>query len=200
MNKAHLQYSWWKYLVIAMVSVTVWMLVFDGLDAPKKNEKLRVTCVGDGFLCAELEAALVQELPGQTTQKIKKVAVESPINGQSRDYHSVMATRAYGADLIIVEESAMTEAFGQSYCVPLPVEKLPAYLTGVEYYTENDTVYGILLYDGSTPNAFSEFYSGGERCYVFITHTCVNAAGIMGNGKSGDDAALRAIALLLESK
>ena len=195
---SYLQYSWWKYLLIALLSITVWSVVLDVLSAPEKNEKVRVTCVGDGFLCDEMETALWQKLPQVTEQRVEKIAVESPVNGQSADYFSVMATRAYGADFIIVEESALTEAFGQSYFLPLPVDELPDQLANREQYTENGTAYGLLLYDGTTPNVFSQFYSGNERCFIFITHTCVNVAGLMNVGNEQDDAALRLIEYLLE--
>ena len=195
---AHLQYSWWKYLLVAMLSITIWCIVFDALSAPKKNQQIRITCIGDDFACSQLQTALEQELPKKTSQRIRKIAVESPINGESTDYFTVMTTRAHGADLIIAAESAMTEIFGQSYFKPLPVEKLPESLQGLSYYTENGEVYGILLYDGTTQNRFSQFYSGSERCYVFITHKSENAAGILGVGNETDDAALRCIEYLLE--
>ena len=196
MRGVHFQYNWWKYLLITMAAGLIWGGIFDALSAPKKNEQLRITCVGDEFLCDSLEKALVEKLPELTEQKIKKISVESPINGQSQDYHSVMATRAYGADIIIVEESAMAADFGKSYFVSLP--QLPEDLGELVYYTEDGLNYGILLYDGAADNVFSQFYRGGERCYVFITHNCVNAGGLMGKGKESDDGALRTLAYLLE--
>ena len=197
-STAHLQYGWWKYLLIALLSITIWSVVFDVLSAPEKNEKIRITCVGDDFLCDALEEDLWKKLPEITEQRLEKIAVESPVNGQSTDFYSVMAARAYGADLIIVEESAITETFGQSFFMPLPVEELPEALSDRELYVEEGAVYGILLYDGTTPNVFSRFYGGDQRCFVFITHNCVNAAGVMGVGDAQDDAALRLIEYLLE--
>ena len=197
-SSSHLQYSWWKYLLIAMVSITLWSVVFDTLAAPKKNEQLRITCVGDNFLCQELEIALDNKMPELTSQKLKKITVENPVNSQSSDYHTIMTTRAYGADIIIVEESAMTETFGYTYFRQLPLEQLPPELQEKQYYTEDGAAYGILLYDGSAPNVFSQYYSGTDRCYIFITHNCENAAGIMGAGNVTDDAALRAVAYFME--
>ena len=194
----HLWYSWWKYLLLILCVFLFWMTVFDMLAAPEKNEKIQITCVGDGFLCEELKAALEQQLPELTDQLIKSISVENPINGESEDYYSVLSTRAYGADLIIVEESAMTENIGQTYFLPLPAEALTEYIGSAAYYSEEGTPYGILLCDGSTGNRFSQFYTGTQRCYLFITHTSQNVAGIMGRGNGEDDAALQIIAYLLE--
>lgn len=194
----HLWYSWWKYFLVLLCAFLLWMTVFDMLAAPEKNEKIQITYIGDNFLCEELNKALEQKMPELTEQHIKSVSVENPVNAESKDYYSVMATRAYGADLVIVEESAMTEDIGKTYFIPLPVEKLPEYLGSPAFYTEDELPYGILLYDGSTPNGFSQFYTGTQRCFLFITHTSVNAAGIMDRGNAEDDAALRIIMYLLE--
>ena len=196
---ADLQYTWWKYLLVILLSITVWVAVFDILGTPEKNQKLQITFVGEDFLFDALQADLQEKMPGLTDQELKKLTVESPMNGNWEDYHDIMSVRAYSADIIIVEESAMTDTFGYSYFVELPVEKLPQSLQNRDFYTEDGKAYGILLYDGSTPNVFSQYYSGGERCYLFITHNCVNAAGIMGKGKQTDDAALAVIEYLLEA-
>ena len=197
-RSAHLQYSWWKYCLVVMFSVILWMVVFDMLAAPEKNEKIRITFIGDDFSHEELEEELYTVLPELTYQKMKSISVESPANRQSNDYYSVLATRVYGADIIIIEESSMPDSVGETYFRPLSTEKLEKYVNVDEYYCENGIAYGILLCDGEGENHFSQFYSGDEPCYLFLTHTTVNAGDVVDNGNADDDAALQIIKYLLE--
>lgn len=196
-RSAHLQYNWWKYCLVVVFSAIVWMVVFDMIAAPEKNEKIKISFIGDDFSHEELEETLCTILPELTEQSIKSISVESPVNGQSNDYYSVLATRAHGADIMIFEESALPETVGETYFDPLSTEKLENYVAVDAYYCEDGVAYGILLWDGEGKNRFSQFYSGDERCYLFLTHTTVNAADVVSNGSAEDDAALQIIKYLL---
>ena len=192
-----MQYNWWKYCLVVVFSAIVWMVVFDMIAAPEKNEKIKISFIGDDFSHEELEETLCTILPELTEQSIKSISVESPVNGQSNDYYSVLATRAHGADIMIFEESALPETVGETYFDPLSTEKLENYVAVDAYYCEDGVAYGILLWDGEGKNRFSQFYSGDERCYLFLTHTTVNAADVVSNGSAEDDAALQIIKYLL---
>ena len=197
-RSAHLQYNWWRYGLVVMFAVILWTVVFDMLAAPEKNEKIRITFVGDDFSHEALEKELYTVLPKLTDQPIKSISVESPVNKQSSDYYSVLATRVYGADFIIIQESSLPETVAETYFQPLATEKLEKYVDVDTYYCENGIAYGILLYDGEGENRFSQFYSGDETCYLFLTHTTVNAGDVVQSGNAEDDAALQIIKYFLE--
>lgn len=195
---SHFMYHWWKYLLVLMVSVMIWMIVFDSLAAPQKNEKIRISYFGEKLACEQMEVDLFQMLPTLTDQNIQKVSIENPVGEIDADYHAVLTTRVYGADFIIIEENVLAETVGDTYFLPLPVDALADRMPELTFYTENDVPYGILLNGSDT--VFSHYYSGSKKCYLFITHTSVNMAGIMGSGSAEDDAALQLIAYLLEEK
>jgi hypothetical protein len=199
-TEAHVQHNWWKYLLVVMASVLLWSIVFDSLSAPAKNEKIQITFLGDGLNCAALEEHIFTALPDLTTQKIEKVAIENPVAEVNNDFYTVLATRVYGADLIIIEESLLTDDLCKTYFLPLPVEQLADYVSIGDLYVENGVSYGLLLNSDDGNGIFSEYYSGSQRVYLFIPHTSVNVAGIMGEGKPQDDAALRVISYLLEER
>ena len=193
-----LSYRWWKYLLVIISSFLVWGIVFDMLASPEKNEKIKITYIGDHLSYEEMEEELFRILPNVTEQKIKYIDAENPVNGQSLDYHTVLSTRVYGADFIIIEESSLEEKVGQTYFKEIATDKLKQHIGDVEFYCEDGVPYGILIYDGTKENHFSEFYSGTEKCYLFITHTSVNFADVVEKGNVTDDAALRIFEYLME--
>ena len=193
-----LPYNWWKYLLVVISSVLVWGMVFSMLAAPKKNEKIQITYIGEHLFSEALETELYSVIGKLTEQNIKNINVENPINGQSVYYQSILATRVYGADFIIIEESSLLETMGETYFSEIPIDKLEPYIEKLEYYCENGVPYGIVLYDGVTENYFSQYYTGTEKCYLFITHTTVNFADIVKSGNEADDAALRILEYFME--
>lgn len=196
-SPAHMTYHWWKYLLVLAASTLVWMVVFDSLGQPAKNEKIRISYFGEQLALETMEKDFIQILPSLTHQTIEKVTVENPIGTITADYHAVLTSRIYGADFIIIEESVLAETVGNTYFLPLPVDALEDRLLELTFYTENDVPFGILL--NGLDTVFSSYYSGDEKCYLFITHTSVNMAGIMGTGSAEDDAALKLIEYLLEN-
>ena len=196
----HVQRNWWKYLLVLVASILIWSIVFDSLAVPSKNEKIRITFLGENLDHEAFEEYVAEILPGLTNQRIEKVDVENPVDEINNDFYMVLTTRVYGADIIIVEESLLTEDICQAYFVPLPLETLEKHMPVSEVYVENGQPYGLLLPSGDGAGLFGEFYSGTERCYLFITHTSVNVAGILGTGNEVDDAALKLICHLLEGK
>ena len=193
-----LTYSWWKYLLVITLSTFVWQMVFGMMESPDKNEKIRITYIGENLSCEDMETELYRVVDERTDQKIKNITVENPVNGGSTYYHSLLATRVYGSDFIIIEESSLLETMGETYFSEIPSAKLEQYIEDVEYYCENGVPYGLLLYDGTTENQFSRYYTGTEKCYLFITHTTVNFADVVENGNATDDAALRILEYFME--
>lgn len=195
---SHLHYHWWKYCLIVLGSVLVWSVVFDTLGAPEKNEKIRITYIGDGIDPDAFGEALLQVLPSLTEQKIESLTVENPTSGISNDLYSVLATRVYGADFIIFEGDSLPESVGETYFLPLPQQMIQE-ADAASLYWENGIAYGFVLCGDGVQSVFSEFYSGDQRCCLFITHTSVNMGGLTQKGRPEDDAAKTLVSYLLES-
>ena len=53
-----------------------------------------------------------------------------------------------------------------------------------------DIPFGFVVADGDLDNLFTRFYSGDERCCLFLSPRSVNLGGINGEGEKSDDYAL----------
>lgn len=199
MNKLseHLQHSWWKYLLIALLIVSVWMIVFNKLAVPADNEKIAVTFIGSKLDTAAFEKGLHSAVSERTTQKIVDVSVETAISNDDYMFSMIMATRLITKDLFIVEKKYLTEDFCKDYFLPLPQEKIMQIFPDAELYSDNGVAYGFVL---DADCNFSAFYGGDDGCVAFISSNSVNAMQLYGKGEPSDDAAIQAIRFLLEKK
>ncbi len=195
--KAHIQYSWWKYLLIAVAVAAIWVLIFNRIAVPADNEKIAVTFVGAKLDSSMLEEKLGAEIAERSRQKIRDVGVEVVLSDDDYMFSMIMATRLLTKDFIIVEEKFLKNEFCKDYFLPLPEEKAKQHFPHGEMYYENGIPYGFVL---NADSNFCDFYHGNDKCVVFICSKSVNAMQFYGNGTASDDAAIRAIQFLLENK
>lgn len=196
--KAHFQYSWWIYLVICAAVVVFWCSVFSHLAAPKADEMLNITIVGDAD-GEKLSEELQNALEGKTQKPLREIHVEvvSPTNAMLAD---IVAMRCLGeTDLIIFEEDALVTPVSSNFG-SIDREQLKEYFPDAVLYEEEGETFGMLLYDGETDCHFSEYYSGDQSCWVFITPCSENAAMLNGKGTKENDTALQAIQYLMEKE
>ena len=193
---AHLQYSWWKYVVLTVVSIMVWTAVFDTLAKPAQNEKVGIVFFGDGLDVAALHADLSAAVEDLTQQEITYVDVSQTF----ADYEhlgAILMARAYDCDLLVLtaEQVDMLSAYG--FFMPLPDnwKDVPTYTQEKDGEVIS---YGLEIYSPESQNRFSAFCSGEQTYYVFLSKESVNLAGFNGNGNQTDDAALRILEYLLE--
>lgn len=132
-----------------------------------------------------------------TSQRIRNISVENPAEEVNNDFYSILATRVYGADIIIIEESLLTDDLVRTHFLPLPVDFINKLFEQEVLHSVDGVPYGFILPSSSDRSCFSGFYNGGENCYAFFTHTSVNAAGIYECGDVNDDAALRVLQYLM---
>ncbi len=200
-STGHLQYNWWKYLLVILLPILLWCSVFDVLAKPKDNERLHILFVGDGLDVVALQESLEEALPSLTDQKIKEVKVVSEY-AAGEIYGQKMTTYSYDFDLIIVSQTFMAQNTGQFFR-RLPMDGLPGY-EQVKLHTEkveegeHEAPFGFVLWEPGVKNTFGKFYSGNEICYLFFSTQSVNLYPLFGGSAEGNNAAVAALDFLLK--
>ena len=173
--------------------------MYDILDDPKDNEKFGILFVGENFDDEALEEYIKMNLGDEA---IKEITVDS-IVVYDNIYYDYLQTRCYNYDLIIISESYMKDYVGRVvFERDILVSDLGEVLPECSYYYENidgnDYVFGLVVGDENTDNLFSKYYTGEEKCYLFLSPQSVNLDQINGKGEKGDDFALRILNALFE--
>ena len=192
----HLQYGWWQYALLVILSVLLWTAVFDALAKPERNEKAGIVFFGDGLDASGLQADLSAAIADLTGQEITYVDVYQTFVS-SENLGQILMARTYDYDLLVLTSEYVDQLSAYGFFCELP-DNLQS---GDIYTQEKDgqkVSYGIKIYEPGCQNRFSAFCSGEQAYYVFLSKESVNLAGLNGNGRQNDDAALRMLEYLLE--
>lgn len=193
---SHLHYHWWKYVLLAVLSIMIWTAVFDTLAKPARNEKVGIVFFGDALDVTALHADLSAVIDDLTEQEIAYVDVFQTF----ADYEhlgQVLMARTYDYDLLVLPAECVDMLSAYGFFMPLP--ETPKDIPTYSQETNGETVaYGLEIYSPGSQNRFSAFCSGDQTYYVFLSKESVNLAGLNGNGTQTDDAALRILTYLLE--
>lgn len=196
--KRHLHTEWWGYLLIIAISCAVWLVSFQARFTPPRSRTLSVVFAGTGLQTESLKETLQEQLPSLTAQTVEKVNVAT-VDLQSGYQDQTLYSLADQADLIIIPEGGIGEDKIAFYFDSLTdADGILPYTEGANYCRIDGKIVGVQLYDGSTQNNFSRFYSGSQACWVFFGYKSECLNGLNGMGKAGDDAALQALAWLME--
>ena len=192
----HLHYHWWKYVLLAALSIAIWTSVFDTLARPAKNEKVGIVFFGDSLDVSALYADLWAAVDEITEQKITYLDVSQTFADQAHLGQILMA-RTYDCDLLILPAELVDKLSAYGFFMPLPEtpEDIPVYTQEKDGET---VAYGLEIYKPGNQNRFSSFCSGEQTYYVFLSKESVNLAHLNGNGMQTDDAALRILEYLME--
>lgn len=192
----HLQYHWWKYVLLAVLSVMIWNSVFDTLAKPARNEKVGIVFFGDSLDVPALHADLSAAIEDLTQQKISLVDVSQTIADREH-LGAILMARTYDYDLLVLSAEAVDPLSAYGFFMPLPES-----WKGIPTYTQEKdgkaVAYGLEIYRPGSQNRFSSFCSGEQTYYVFLSKESVNLGGLNGNGAPEDDAALQMLKYLLE--
>lgn len=192
----HLHYHWWKYVLLAVLSILLWTAVFDTLAKPAKNETVGIVFFGDGLDVTALHTDLTAAIDDLTEQKIRFVDISQTF--ADRDHlGQILMARIQDSDLLILPAQLVDNLSAYGFFIPL--DDTPKDISTYTQEKDGKTVtYGLKIYSPNTQNRFSSFCSGEQTYYVFLSKESVNLAGLNGNGSQTDDAALRILAYLLE--
>lgn len=192
----HLQYRWWQYVLLVILSIAIWTAVFDSLAKPARNEKVGIVFFGDALDAPALHAELSAAMDRLTQQEIAYVDV-SQVMVDRAQLGTVLMARTYDYDLLVLPAEIVDMLSAYGFFSPLPDgwKDIPTY----NQETNGKSVpYGLELYRPGSQTRFSAFCSGEQTYYVFLSKESVNLAGLNGNGAPADDAALRMLEYLLE--
>ena len=195
--KNHLQFNWWKYLVIILIPIILWCSVFSALKKPGPDQRMHILYIGSELDAEGLQVQLANALPNLTNQQLKAVTVTVAAPGEAA--YSTLEVRCFDYDIFIFEQSSMPENVGQAVFVRL-TDSLLEQFPGAELYQEDVIDAGILTYGFriAANTRFAAHYSGDQTCYLFVSPRSENFDTLNENGRAGNDAALRTAQYLLE--
>lgn len=193
---AHLQYHWWQYVLLTVLSIMIWTAVFDGLAKPARNEKVGIVFFGDTLDVTALHTDLTDAIDSLTQQEIAYIDVSQTIADRTH-LATLLVARTYDYDLLVLPAEAVDMLSAYGFFSPLPDiwKDIPTYSQEKD---GTSVAYGLEIYRPGSQNRFSSFCSGEQTYYVFLSKESVNLAGLNGNGAPSDDAALRMLEYLLE--
>ena len=196
--KRHLQYNWWKYLLVILLPVIIWSTVFEQMAKPASNASLRVLYVGDGLDSSGFQQELTLQLSELSTQLLQEITV-TQVSPVGISYTEYLTARCFDYDLLILSPDWCPEGIGQAVFSRIPTALLASFPSSdvyTEVVEESDLPYAFVLPETSS---FYSFSSDKERpCLLFPSPESVNLDEKNGKGNPGDDAAFQAMRYLLE--
>lgn len=196
--RRHLQYNWWKYLLVVLLPIIIWLTVFEQMAKPASNARLRVLYVGDGLDPSGFQQELTLQLSELSTQVLQEIAV-TQVSPVGISYTEYLTARCFDYDLLILSPDWCPEGIGQAVFSRIPPALLDSFPSS-DVYTEvvekSDLPYAFVLPETSPFYSFSS--DRGRPCLLFPSPESVNLDKKNGKGDLGDDAALQAMQYLLE--
>lgn len=198
----HLEYSWWKYLLVLVLPIVLWCSIFDVMARPKDDERLNILYLGTDLDTYALQQTLQEYLPQHTQQELKQIRVVEDLLSDEY-YGQKMVTYSFEFDLIIVSEDFMRPTTGQFFR-SFAADTFSDY-DDVELYTEEledetgkfTLPFGILLWEPGDDTNFGNYYSGNQKCYLFFSTESVNLYPLFSGSSEGNNAAVVAMEFLM---
>lgn len=195
--RRHLQYNWWKYLLVVLLPIIIWLTVFEQMAKPANNARLHVLYVGEGLDSQSLQQELTHQLSQMSKQALQEITVTqvSPIGISYTEY---LTARCFDYDLLILSPDWCPEGIGQAVFSRIPAALFASFPSSdvyTEVVEESDLPYAFVLPETSPFYSFSS--NKGKPCLLFPSPESVNLDGKNENGNLGDDAALQAMRYLL---
>ena len=189
----HFSEKWLIYLISLVLIFTFWLAVIDEVVAVKPGEKIGIFLGTYGVY-----QTVAEEIEKPTG--VEEIGIfDANIN---EDYYFVIFA-AYASnndfDFSIVNEKQFRESDIQYY-QPLNRELITAYFGEREYFTLNDNIYGIKIYDGETGEGILTDYvsyssdGAAEDYYLFFHKNSIHIGGL---NNSADDKAIQLIQNLI---
>lgn len=195
--RRHLQYNWWKYLLVVLLPIIIWLTVFEQMAKPANNARLHVLYVGKGLDSQSLQQELTHQLTQMSKQVLQEITV-TQVSPTGISYTEYLTARCFDYDLLILSPDWCPEGIGQAVFSRIPTALLASFPSS-DVYTEvvekSDLPYAFVLPETSPFYSFSS--DKGRPCLLFPSPESVNLDGKNEKGNLGDDAALQAMRYLL---
>ncbi len=201
--KAHLQYFWWKYLLVLVGIVFLWTSVFSTLAKPDDNEQVVVSHFGTDYDYAAMNNEILEKLPSITPQTLKTASFTTVASANDSMLSQLIQTRIYTSDIMILSEEMVSDDLLKFNFKQIPQNIIAEYFTDnlsdFEFYNVDGKPFGIILNPLSGKNNFSKYYTGTKKCIAVFSCESVNLAAMYGEGNPTDNAALCVMRYLLEA-
>ena len=183
--KSFFRYFYWLYILILILTISLWVTVFDNLAKNEPYEEINIIYFGSNLDGEQLKNDLLEFTSG-FEQEIKAVNVE--VRNVEKDFFStLLTTKKVTNDIVIISEEYMFEYIGGSCFRTLKNVNIDA-----KYYMESEVKYGIIVHDKEIiNNKFSEYYTGESNIYLFFSPDSVNLGRLYNNGEKENDAAIK---------
>lgn len=199
MGKTHMQYHWWKYVLVLVTAICAWSWVFHAIAQPAENECLSILLVGENFAVEALQTDIETVLPQLSQQTLSRIEVAKS-NIQGDEAWRILQTRFYAYDLVIIEEEFLPDNMDAALGYHgMNADMLSRFQEEILYIRASENtavVYGFEL----GQERLGAFYTGEGKCYCFPSPWSVNYAALNGRGREQDDCGLRVLEYLLKGR
>ena len=160
--RASLPNDWLKYVVVAILSIALWIWAFGIYHAPKETEEIEL------FYAGAVRDYTFEDVAAKAFDALKKVSVNSayPESGNAFDQkYSLVALTA--SDVVLVPESVAKETDCKRAFLEINGIGEPFVQEGVEY--------GVYLSPEAKESLGAYFVFGEERYVAFAVAASVNS-------------------------
>lgn len=172
--RRHLQYNWWKYLLVVLLPIIIWLTVFEQMAKPANNARLHVLYVGKGLDSQSLQQELTHQLTQMSKQVLQEITV-TQVSPVGISYTEYLTARCFDYDLLILSPDWCPEGIGQAVFSRIPPALLDSFPSS-DVYTEvvekSDLPYAFVLPETSPFYSFSS--DRGRPCLLFPSPESVN--------------------------
>ena len=184
-TKTFFRYFYWLYILILILTISIWTTIFDNLAKNKPYEEINIIYFGSDLAVDELKSDL-EYFTSSFEQEIKAVNIEVR-KIEDSFFTTLLTTKITVNDIVLISEEYMNDYIGASYFRTLINLNIEA-----KYYEESEIKYGIVVYDDEIKETkFSEYYSGDKSIYLFLSPNSVNLGMLYNNGEKENDAAIK---------
>lgn len=192
--KNHFQYRWWLYVVLTVAVIALWITLFGILGRVDDTEKFHITFIGSGFDDRMFKSDLPDVIKSNSKQNIEQINVESIVEESDYALTMLLSTRTQGSTDLFIWSGELKGNLGDMFARLNETALASKLGDNVVYLRDNDGIYGIEITKNDT---LSKYYSGNEKCYLFVSADSVNFGGINGKGAIENDVGLSIIKYLL---
>ena len=168
--KSSLRSEWLKYLIVAVLSVAIWVFAFGMYHAPQAYEKISV------FFAGTVKDYTFERMAANAFDSLRKVEIASADPNANTFAHKYELVAFNGSDVVILPESIAAGTL----CNGSFVEQEPCgeMFTQAEMDADGNEIevaYGVYLPEAALAALGKYFAFGEERYVVLIPGSSLNA-------------------------
>lgn len=168
--KASLRTEWFKYLIVAVLSVVVWVFAFGMYHAPQAYEKISV------FFAGNVKDYSFEKVAADAFEELRKVELSSADPNANTFAHKYELVAFNGSDIVILPESVAAGTLcNGSFVVQEPCGEMFTQTEKDINGGDVEVAYGVYLPEEALAALGKYFTFGNERYVVLIPGSSLNA-------------------------